>query len=209
MRRLNCLFLAAMVSALPGCLFQSAPDPTTRSVVFEAVRAPKAFRAMEPQLVEVSMVVGPSGCWRLSSLNVHHAAGVLEISGLATNPNDPDRPCTGAVVKVTRSIDLPPLPAGAYLLRAGSLELDVEVTETSGSAEEQFVYIGYAQVWGTCALVYPGSSYGVLTGLPVDLPWSSEYFARGALVEDSSCTIPGDPEDLQFIVAVDEICPIE
>ena len=200
------LLVSNIVLAASGCLLDSKPDPITRPVVFEAVRAPKTLRSMHSSTAQVSVVVGPSGCWELRGVSVNRAGSVLELSGTALDRNTPSQTCSGSEVHATTSVSLPPLASGLYQLRAGDLELPIEVRETGVLSEEQFAYRGRVRVWGECAPIYPGSTYGVLTGLPANLPSGSVYVATGRVVGDHSCAFPGEP---QFIVAVEMIRALE
>ncbi len=203
---LAALLVLNIVLSASGCLLNSRPDPITRPVLFEAVRAPKALRSMQSSTVQVSVFVGPSGCWALRGVSVNRVGSVLELSGIALDRNTPSQACSGAEVHATTSVGLPPLASGQYQLRAGDIELPIEVLETGAFSEEQFAYRGRVSVWGDCAPIYPGSTYGVLTGLPSDLPSGVVYVATGTVVGDYSCAFPGEP---QFIVAVEKIRALE
>jgi len=200
------VLLPTVVLAFSSCLFNSGKDDEHRPLEFESLAVPAEIGPADSPVVDVSFLVGPNACWDLESIRVRREGNVLHVEGSARNPS-PDGHCAQVVVHGRRSLALPPLPAGEYVVRAGELYQNVTVTLQTTGAKDRFVYLGAVRPDGAgCDLAGHSRLQVAFSALPV-VPDPGDHLVRGEITGADPCLYADTGATIDYFVTVDEVLP--
>lgn len=193
--------LASLVLPCAACLLDDSWGPEYRPLRFITMTLPTHAAAGDSVAVDVAFDVGPSTCWDIDRLELRVEGNDIRIEGTAVNP-DPSVPCGAMFVYGRATLRSPPLPPGAYTVRAGDLA-EILTVSSGGSTgpSTRLVYAGRLfTVGSTCDIVGDSAITVVLGGLPPDQT-GNRYLVRADIVPDDPCGLSSDPHADYFAVA--------
>ena len=203
------VLLLVVLIQLPACrLVSSQKEDERRELDFVSLAVPAEVGPADAPMLEVSFLLGTDACWDLEGIRVRRDGNVLHVEGSARNPNEGDD-CAEVLAYGTRSLPLPLLAAGEYVMRAGELFQNVTVTLTPTGAKDRFVYLGTVQPDDAgCDLAGHSKLSVAFSGLPDSLG-SATYLVRGEITGADPCLLADDPSGrpIDYFVTVDEVLP--
>jgi hypothetical protein len=197
--------VGSVVLLTPACLSDSEPADEHRGLQFLSLVVPSQIGLGDPLEVEVSYLVGPSGCWELERLDLALEDHMVRIEGSAVRPGSREG-CADIVLYGKEHLMSPPLPVGAHRVVAGALDATVTVVDQDPVLLETLVYRGTVHVYDSgCALEGHSALVVGFSGLPLGLSGGEEYLVRGVVVQEDPCIWPGALGWVDHFVVVSDV----
>jgi hypothetical protein len=182
---------------------------------FLTLAAPSQVAESAESEVEVSFLIGLNSCWKVESLGVAVNGDVVEIDGNGIFPGyDPEHPisCLTSPRYGLRTLIIPGLPPGEYVVRAGDLQTTLEVAgDTTGPPARFTGRVRFRTPDDGCEGIDQAYLVVVLSELPAGLLPHVEYLVHGDISRDPVCGVvdPAVIEKIDHFVVVREVLPVE